>query len=378
MKRFPIFALFVSLAIFIFVTGASALGLPEEYREFGDSLPEDVAEMLPEGLFSEDAGEVSESLNDALSARAVLGFLRGLLSGGMPDAFALFGVLVCLTVLSVLLNTLADSFSSPGLKNAVAYASSISLAAAIAGLQLPGIIAAEAFFRRVCVMMNSIVPVMTALYIAGGNTGAAAVNASSLIIRINLIELCATSVVMPAVCACISLILADSLRSGEGSLSGVISWIKHTLAFVFGLGSTLLMASLAAQNIIAAAGDNAGARAVKFLAGNMIPIVGSTVGDTMRTLAVSVKLLRSTVGVAGMVTLGILLLPLLCELFLTRWALNSAAAVGQMIGAQVPAKMCREIASLYGYLIAAAAMASVTCVLSLTLFAVSSTAIGGG
>jgi hypothetical protein len=78
-----------------------------------------------------------------------------------------------------------------------------------------------------------------------------------------------------------------------------------------------------------------------------------------------------------MITLGVLLLPFLCELFLTRWALNAAAAVGQMIGSDWTAKICREIASLYGYVIAAAAMASVTCVLSLTLFAISTPAIGG-
>ena len=137
------------------------------------------------------------------------------------------------------------------------------------------------------------------------------------------------------------------------------------------------MASLAGQNIIAAAGDNAGARAVKFLAGNMIPVVGSTVGDTFRTLAASVRLLRSTVGVAGVLTLALLLLPFLIELLLTRLALNSAASFGEMLGCRAPAKLCREIASLYGYVIAAAAMASVLCVLSLTLFAVGSTAIGG-
>jgi stage III sporulation protein AE len=368
---------FSSFVIFNCICSAKAAEIPEEYREFGASVPDDVAQMLPEGFFSDEADEVAAALNEALSARSVLGLLRGLLSGGMPDAFAMFAALVCLMVLSALLDILADGFSSSGLKSAVNYATSVSLAGVIAALQFPGIIAADAFFRRICIMMNSIIPVMTALYLAGGNTGAAAVNASSLIVRINLIELCATSVVMPAVCACISLILADSLKRGGGSLSGVVSWIKHTLAFVFGLGSALLMASLAAQNLIASAGDNAGARAVKFLAGNMIPIVGSTVGDTVRTLAASVKLLRSTVGVAGMITLGVLLLPFLCELFLTRWALNAAAAVGQMIGSDWTAKICREIASLYGYVIAAAAMASVTCVLSLTLFAISTPAIGG-
>jgi hypothetical protein len=109
----------------------------------------------------------------------------------------------------------------------------------------------------------------------------------------------------------------------------------------------------------------------------MIPVVGSTVGDTLRTLAASVKLLRSTVGIAGILTLALLLLPFLIELLLTRLALNSAASFGEMLGCKNLVRLSREIASLYGYLIAAAAMAAVLCVLSLTLFAVGSTAIGG-
>ena len=377
MKRICFLLLSVTFFIAVCPTYASAADLPDEYDGFRDSLPEDVAEMLPEGFFSDDLGEVTDSVSNMLSPKEVLGLFRNLLSGGMPDAFALLSALICITVLSVLLDLLSDSFSSSGAKNVMAYISSLSLATAVAALQFPALKAAGAFFHRVCVMMNSFIPVMTALYIAGGNTGTAAVNASSLMIRLNIIELCATAIVMPAVCACIALTLADSLRTAYGSLSGIVSWIKHTLGFLFGLGSTLLMATLAAQNVIAAAGDNAGARAVKFLAGNMIPVVGSTVGDTLRTLAASVRLFRSTVGVAGMIALALLILPFLFELFLTRWALNSAAAIGQMIGGHGIARLCRELSSLYGYIIAAATLSSVLCVLSLTLFAIGSTAIGG-
>jgi hypothetical protein len=118
--------------------------------------------------------------------------------------------------------------------------------------------------------------------------------------------------------------------------------------------------------------------AVKFLAGNMIPVVGGTVGDTLRTLAASVKLMRSTVGVAGIVALSFLLLPTLIELFLTRFAFNTAAAVGEMLGCKSAVRLYREIASLYGYVIAAAVLSSVLCAFALTLFALGQVALGGG
>ena len=197
------------------------------------------------------------------------------------------------------------------------------------------------------------------------------------LLQINLIELGTTALVIPSVSVCMALTLSDALRAGKSSFAGVVSAIKRTLTFIFGHCSTLLMASLSAQSVLAAAGDSAGARAVKFLAGNMIPVVGGTVGETLRTLAASVKLLRGSVGVAGIIAVALLLLPMLIELFLTRLVFNSAAAIGEIIGCKTEAGLYREIASLYGYIIAAAAMASLLCIFSLTLFAVGSVAIGG-
>ena len=108
MRTFWILPFYLSVLIFIFAFRAEAVELPEEYRDFYESIPDDVAEMLPNGIFSADAGEVSESLTDALSLKSLLNLVRELLVGSMPGAFSLFCVLVCLMILSVLANTLAE------------------------------------------------------------------------------------------------------------------------------------------------------------------------------------------------------------------------------------------------------------------------------
>ncbi len=365
------------LSALIFILPASAEDMPAEYGDFADAIPGDVAQMLPEGFFSEDIGEISGAVGEVISPKYLISTVFGFLGGGLSGALSLFALLLALAALSALLNTFADGLAPSALKNAVNYGSSICTAAATVSLQLPRVVAASGFFTRICALMNSLLPIMGVLYLSGGNTAGAALSSSALIFQINLIELGATLLVIPAVCACMALTLADVLRVGESSLSGVSGMIKRSVTFIFGLCSTLLMASLSAQSILSAAGDSAGARAVKFVAGNMIPVVGSTVGETLRTLAASVKLLRSTVGVAGIAVLALMILPTLIELFLTRFALNTAAAVGEIMGCRQTVKLYRELASLYGYIIAAAAMASLLCVFSLTVFAVGQVAIGG-
>lgn len=377
MKGLAFAAAIVFSFLLILPISAEGIELPEEYRDFFDAIPEDVTSLLPDGFFSEDFTDLSDSVTEVSSPKYLFSLVWDLFSGGISGAFSLFAILVGLLALTALLNAFTEGLAAGNLKTALMYGTGLCSAAAVVGLQLPRIIAASEFFKRISILMNSLIPVMGVLYISGGNTMGAALTSSSLMLQINLIELGATALVIPSVCACMALTLADSLRTGESTLSGISASIKRTLSFVFGLCSTLLMASLSAQNILSAASDSAGARAVKFVAGNMIPVVGSTVGETLRTLASSVKLLRSTVGVAGIAAVALLLLPMLIELFLTRFALNSAAAIGELLGCKSAVKLYREIASLYGYVIASAAMASLLCVFSLTLFAVGSTAIGG-
>lgn len=374
MKR----AFVISAVVFwLICLSSAASALPEEYREFADAVPEDIAELLPSGFLSEEDSERAEALEETLSPMYLIGLFFDLLSGGMGESFKLFAWLTGLAVLSSLAESIGDTVTGGELRSAVSFAASLCTALAAVTLQLPRIVAAGEFFRRICIVMNSMLPVMTALYLSGGNTACAAATASGLMLQLDLIELCATALVLPAVSVCMALTLADTLRVGGGSLSGIVSTIKHALAFVFGLCSTFLTATLSAQNILAAAGDNVGARAVKFVAGNMIPVVGSTVGESLRTLATSVKLLRSTVGISGMIVVALLLLPFITGVFLTRAALSTSAAISELLGCKSICKLYRELASLYGYLIAAATMAALLCVFSLTLFALGSTAIGG-
>ena len=355
---------------------AEEVSLPEEFDDFAAAIPDDVAELLPDGFISGNFADFSGAVNEASSPSFLLGTAWRLLCGGVGSALGAFGMLVGFLILSGLLHTVAEG-SVGGLKNAISFVIGVSTATAAVGLQLPRITAAGAFFERLTILMNSMIPVMGALYVSGGNTMGAAVSSASLLLQINLIELGTTALVIPSVSVCMALMLADSLRGSSPRFSGITDSIKRTLAFVYGLCSTFLTASLSAQSVLASAGDSAGARAVKFVAGNMIPVVGGTVGEMLRTLAASVKLLRGSVGVAGMIAVTLVLLPTLIELFLTRFAFNCAAAVGDLIGCRAESGLYRDIASLYGYVIAAAAMASLLCIFSLTLCAVGSVAIGG-
>ena len=227
MKRIAVFL--AALLIYILPVSAEET-LPEEYFDFSSSLPEDVASQLPEGFFSGDISELSDSLFDVTSPKYIIGVIFDTLSGGLGGAFSLFALLVAMLALASLLSAFTEGLIAGELKGAVNYAISICISGAVVGLQVGRIGAVSEFFKRLIILMNSLIPIMGALYLSGGNTMGAALASSSLLVQINLIELAVSSIVIPAVSACLALTLADSLVSGESRLSGISGSIKRTLA----------------------------------------------------------------------------------------------------------------------------------------------------
>lgn len=367
------------LSVTLFAVSASAEGaMPEGYGDFAEAVPDDAAKVLPDGIFSDDPDEVSRALLEAAEPANLLRAVLDWIGGGIGGALKLFVVLTGITVICAVGNA-GEGIVSPGMSEAVSYAAGLGAVVTGAGLQFGKLSALSAYLGTLRTVMLSLLPLMSALYLSGGNAGTAALNNTTLVMWLDIIDTVLTGYVVPAVCVCTALAAADIFTpAGMPGLSPVSSLIKRSIIFVLGLGGTLLAAALSAQTVLTAAADSVGARTVKFISGSMIPVVGGTVGDTLRTVASTVKIMKGTVGTAGIIVIGATVLPTLISLWLTRFAYSSAAAVGEALGGKKEVKFMNEMASLYGYLLAATAICALLFVFALTVFALTGTAVGDG
>ncbi len=377
MKKIFTLFLVLSFCFLVSIPTSCEETMPSGYDDFIGSIPEDVAELLPDNFFSADMGDVSEAVSEASGADSLINLVINAFSGGMGSAISLFASLVVLLALCALVGAGGESLSGSA-SEGISYISSLAVAVSVAGLQYGRFEAVGAYFANLRTTMTSLVPVMSVLYLSGGNVSSAAVSNTTFILCLDLIGILITGLLMPAAVVCLALAIADGIQIGKGpSLSGVSDMIKKVITFVFGLASTLFAASMGMQNVLAASADSVGARTIKFIAGNMIPVLGSTVADSLRTVAASTKLLRSTVGVAGIIVIAAMLLPTLISLWMSRLSLFAAAAVGDMLGCSREVKLLRAVASIYGYLMGAAAMIALLFVFALTAFAATSSVVGG-
>ena len=351
---------------------SEAVTMPPAYADLADSLPPEISDLLPDGLFS-------ESLEEALTATAELTDWRYLLNallsavGLRLDAMVgLLCTLIGLILLAAVLGRLREGLGSSG--EIPGFCLRLTLYTAIVVQTAGTVETVRLFYDRLTTLTGGMIPVMGALFALGGNMGRAAVNAELLMVFLAVCQYISTTVTPPVCAVCMSFSLMDALGVTL-TLAPLGDRIKKWYASLLGLVMFLLSLALSTRSVLAGRGDTLGMRGVKYAVGNMIPMVGGAVAGTLSTVAAGVTALRGICGVSGIILVALLLLPTLVELLLTRALLNLSATVASMLSCDGEAKLLSEMASLHGYLAAAASICAVVFMIALTLLIHSSTAL---
>lgn len=351
--------------------GGAGTGIESEYREFVDSIPDDVAPNLPEALFPEgestDFERVAEGVAEMSGFSYLLGAVGDVLSVEWGTAWRVLAQTVGLLLISAVAAALRHTVRSDALARMISLGACCAVFVAVLNTLYGQLQKVSEFLTRLNTLVNSLLPLMTALHVMGGNVAVAAVQNSGLLLFLSVCENVCNRTVIPMTGICLSLAVT-SVSSPGLSLKGLTGLIKSSYTKTLGFVMLLLSFVLSVQTALRAAADSLTARAAKFLAGNLIPVVGGALGDTFRTVASGVAFLKSTVGVGAMIVLFLMLLPVLISLLLTRLSFRLSLAVAELLGCDAEGRLLNELVGIYGTLIAVVSMCTVLLIFALTLF----------
>ena len=363
-----------SLTLRIFATeDKESLGMPEEYYGVIDELPPEVADKLPEGIYSENVEDIGESLVEIGSAEYIFAFMGELIGNGLGKAVSLAARLCGILILSALFGSMKRNLSDV-VSEAIGFCISCAVFAAIIDVTYTQIEMVSDFFGRLNSLIVGMIPVTGAVYAMGGNIGTSVASSSGMYAFLAVSEGICAKTIVPISCVCIVMALCRGIAPNI-NLQGITSGIKKCYTFVLGMIMTILLALLSSQTAITAAADSTAARAAKMVTSSAIPVVGGSVAETLRTVASGVQYTKSVVGVGGIVFLLILLLPTLVSLLLTRLAFIFSGSVADLLGCESEGRLIRELDSVWGFMIAVVAMCSVMFVLAMTIFIKTTVAI---
>ena len=354
---------------------AEAVTLPSEYADLESCIPPEIADLLPEGLFSEDAEDALTAAETMTDWQYLLNTLLSALGLRLSDALRLLCTLIGLILIAAILGRLRDGIGG-GSGESFGFCLRLVLYTAIV-LQTAGMVeVVQTFFAQLSTLMGGMIPVMGVCYALGGNLGQAAVNSEILLVMLTVCEYVSATVTPPVCAVCMSFSLMDAFGL-RLTLAPLCDQVKRWYGSILGTLMFLLSLSLSVQSVLTSRADTLGMRGIKYAVGNMIPMVGGAVAGTLGTVAASVSLLRGICGVSGIVLIALLLLPTLVQLLLLRAALRLAATTASLLSCDGEARLLSEMASLYGYLAAAVSICAVTFILGLTVMVQSTVAIAG-
>ena len=348
--------------------------LPGEYHAWLESIPKEIAELLPTGIFSESREEMGEAVNEISSFSYLCSTLLELIGARLGGCAKILASSFGLLLLSAVFQALRGAFKSEGVQKAFGLCSTLVITLALICQSYDCLVRVTDYFANLNTMTAALLPVNTVLYAMGGNTSTAVASSAGLSVYMTVMEEIVGKTILPFCGICMALALMGTLDSSLRT-SGLLSATKKNYTTVLSFLMMLLLAMLSAQSTLGTRADSLAMRSVKFAAGSWIPVVGGSVAELLRTIGAGVGYLRGAVGICGIFLLLFLLLPTLVELFLLRlcWQLSSAGA--DLLGCEREKKLLEEFASILGYLIAAVSICSSVLLLSLILLATCASAI---
>ncbi len=351
-----------------------------DYTEFGidtkpitELIPNEVREYLPDGCMEgEDTVTAAESLN--YSSLSI--FISNLLKGSLEPFVKTFSVLLALIVTCSVINAAKNSITDESMAKMIGFVTILAVSIVSYGILKDVWTSLEMFLKRINVLINALIPVMSLLYTLGGNVATAVVNSSGTAIILSFIN----SICQYGLFPILKIIFGLSLTSSIGGFKGV-EGISKTVRTVFtvilsGL-MTVFSIFLLFKTNLAIATDGMTARTVKF-AGSFIPVIGSALGDSVRSIISGLTLIKSSSGFVGIMIILFITLPVLLGILTNKLCFDFAGGIADILGCETEGKILREFSSVLNFALALTITVSILFVFELAVFINTSLVLGGG
>ena len=200
---------------------------------------------------------------------------------------------------------------------------------------------------------------------ATGAVGSAASIYGTTVMLCGVMTRAAETLILPAISCYMALMVADSAL-GDGGLGMAGNCVKQLVSNGLKLAVLLMTAYLSVTGVVSGTADAAAVKAAKLTISTAVPVVGSIIADASETLLVSAGVLRSGLGIFGLLgVLAVSVTPFLqtgIHYLILKGTAAAAAIVGEKELSGLISAMAGAMGMLAGLTGACAVMLMVACV----------------
>lgn len=347
-----------------------------EINDFINAIPDEIEQYFPYTDSASDPGEQLESIIDASEPTKILGSMFDIFKLKLTSSIKLFATILGLIALSAILNAVRESFSGGKISDAILLCIDISMVSAFVYNGVYYIDNAIGFLDSINAFISGIIPTTAALYVAGGNINAAAASSTGLMLFLGVCNTFCTFLLKAVCSVSIALSLCTAIAPTL-KLNSLSAFIKKTFTISISFIMMIMVFIVTARSTFASARDNAASRTLKFFVGNMVPIVGGAVGDTIKILSNNIAFIRKALGIAAILIIIFMLVPHFIDLLVKRAVMLLCASIAEILDCSRQSALLKDVSNTYGNIIAVTSMVSVAFIIILGCFAFGTVAIGG-
>ena len=326
-----IFVTVIIMMLFTLPASAQEINKDEFYRnQYKTSGADSLKEQLPEGAkdFLQENNinpENSDWVNE-LSAKNVFTHILGFFKSGLKQPLLAGGAILAVILVSAALGNMEFSNS---MTEASMYATVLCAAAVVVVPAIEVIRVSVNAMQGCTVFMSAFIPVFAAILAAAGSAVTSASMSALLLGASQAVGYISNFVVVPLLSGYLAISIAAS-ASPIIAKSGIADGIKKLSFWIMSLLTTVFIGILSIQTAVNASADNLALRTAKFIVGSSVPVAGTVLSEALTTVTASMGLLKSSIGVYGIIGCCACFLPLLAELLIWRIMLVICSCVSDL------------------------------------------------
>ena len=212
-----------------------------------------------------------------------------------------------------------------------------------------------------------LLPVMTAAMAAEGATATSAALYAGTAFFDAALSGIISSVIVPMLYIFLCLSVAGC-ATGEEILGKLIGLVKWAMTWILKIVLYVFTGYMSITGVVSGTADAAAIKATKLTISGMVPVVGGILSDASEAVLVSAGLVKSAVGVYGVLVVIALWIRPFIEIGVQYLLLKVSAGICGIFGAKAPVKLLDSFSGAMGMLLAMTGAVSVLMMVSVVCF----------
>lgn len=175
------------------------------------------------------------------------------------------------------------------------------------------------------------IPVFCSIVVASGGITTGFSTNTTLLILAQGLSFISSNVFMPIVNCYLALGVTSSLRY-ELNLDKLLSSVKKIITTCISFVSGVFVSVLSVKTAVAGRADMLGLRSIRFAINSVVPVIGSSISEGLLSIQAYSSLIKSSVGIVGVMAVVLVFLPSIIEVVLWRISLTVCVIVSDVFG----------------------------------------------